>query len=56
MIAIVQDVMLLVWCWTFMNVASKPERLRVLLRTWVYCSIVWAVLLFVGLGCGQSTS
>jgi len=47
--AVVQDIVLLVWCWTFMNVASEPSRLRTLLATWAFSAIAWAVLLFVGL-------
>ena len=51
-VAIVQDIALLAWCWAFMNVASTPERLKTLLATWVYTSIAWATLMFVGLGTG----
>src|SRR5919206_1546263 len=40
--------MLLVWCWTVANLASSPERLRVLMRTWAYAAVCWAVILFIG--------
>jgi O-antigen ligase len=51
-LSLVQDIMLVAWCWTFMNVASTPSRLKTLLAAWAYSAIVWAVLLFVGLGAG----
>ncbi len=50
--AIVQDMILLAWCWAFINIASSAHRLKVLLSTWVYSSIGWATLLFIGLGTG----
>jgi len=51
-IALVQDVILLLWCWTLVNVASNAERFRTIVRTWIYSSLVWTALLFVGLGTG----
>jgi O-antigen ligase len=48
-VAIVQDIVLVLWCWTVLNVCSSAHRLEVLLKTWVYSSIVWVVLMFVGL-------
>jgi hypothetical protein len=48
-IAIVQDVVLLLWCWALANIASTPERMRVLVKTWAYSAIVWVSILFVGL-------
>jgi O-antigen ligase len=53
-IAFLQDFILLVWCWAVANLCSSSERLRTLLAAWVYSSIVWAVLLFVGLAVGSS--
>jgi hypothetical protein len=47
--ALVQDLWLLLWCWVIANSARSPARLKVLVTTWVYSSIVWVVLLFVGL-------
>jgi hypothetical protein len=51
-IALVQDLILLLWCWTLVNVASNAERFRTIVRTWIYSSLVWTALLFVGLGTG----
>jgi O-antigen ligase len=53
-VALLQDVLLLAWCWVVINVASSAQRLRLLLRTWVYSSIVWAVVLFAGLATGST--
>jgi len=53
-VAIVQDIVLLAWCWAFMNVASHAERLRALLTAWAYSSIGWVLLLFVGLVTGAT--
>jgi hypothetical protein len=54
-IALSGDLLLLAWCWALANVASSPERLKILLRTWAYSSIVWAVVLFAGLAAGSAT-
>jgi hypothetical protein len=48
-IALVQDVVLLLWCWALANIASSPERMRVLVKAWAYSAIVWVSILFVGL-------
>ena len=53
-VSIVQDLALLAWCWAVANLASSPGRLRVLLQTWAYSSLVWAALLFVGLAVGST--
>ena len=47
-LAIGQDIFLLLWCWAVVNISHTPASLRVLLTTWAYSSIVWGVLLFVG--------
>jgi hypothetical protein len=52
--ALVQDVILLLWCWCLANVASSPERMRTIARTWAYSSIAWATLLFLGLATGTT--
>lgn len=49
LVAVVQDLWLLVWCWAVANVASSPRRLRMLLATWAYAAVAWASLLFAGL-------
>jgi O-antigen ligase len=51
-VAIVQDAVLFVWCCAVANLASSPERLRVLLATWAYAAFAWVVVLFVGLAAG----
>ena len=48
-LALVQDLEMLLWCWAVANIASTPERLRTLVSTWAYSSVVWAALLIVGL-------
>jgi hypothetical protein len=53
-VALLQDFVLLLWCWAVANLCSSADRLRTLLATWVYASIVWAILLFVGLAAGVS--
>jgi hypothetical protein len=53
--ALSQDMLVIAWCWTLFNVASTPERLRTLLQTWAYSSVVWTIVLFVGLLAGNTT-
>jgi hypothetical protein len=53
-VAFLQDLVLLVWCWAVANLCSSPQRLKTLLAAWVYSSIVWAGLLFLGLAIGSS--
>jgi hypothetical protein len=52
--AVLQDLFLLVWCWTIANVGASPERLKTIVTTWVYASIAWATLLFVALAVGYT--
>jgi O-antigen ligase len=54
-LALLQDLVLLAWCWVVVNMSSSPQRLKILLGTWAYSSIAWAVLLFAGLAAGSST-
>ncbi len=51
--AVVQDAYLLVWFWVVVNIARTPGNLRVLTATWVYSSMVWVALLYVGLYTGS---
>jgi O-antigen ligase len=51
-IALVQDGVLIVWCWAVVNLAHRAANLRLLMTTWAYSSIVWATLVFVGLATG----
>ncbi|MEP6978352.1 MAG: O-antigen ligase family protein [Thermoleophilia bacterium] len=53
-IALVQDLVLIAWCWTVVNISHTPANLRTLLSTWVYSGIGWAILAFVGLATGSS--
>jgi hypothetical protein len=53
-VALLQDVMLIAWCWAVANVSSSARRLQVLLATWVYASIAWSLALFVGLATGTA--
>jgi len=52
-LALSQDLLLLAFCWMLANIASSPDRLRTLLQTWAYSSIVWALILFGGLLAGS---
>jgi hypothetical protein len=53
-VALVQDVVLIAWCWAVVNISHSPSNLRTLLAAWAYCGIGWAVLAFVGLATGSS--
>jgi O-Antigen ligase len=53
-VALVQDVVLIAWCWAIVNIAHSPSNLRLLLSAWVYSSIGWAVLAFIGLATGST--
>jgi hypothetical protein len=53
-VALIQDVVLVTWCWAVVNIGHTPERLRTLLLTWVYSSIGWAVVLFAALATGSA--
>jgi hypothetical protein len=51
-VAILQDAVLVAWCWAVVNIASSPERLRLLLATWAWSAVVWVTVLFLGLAAG----
>lgn len=51
-LALAQDALLLLWCWTVLNIGRSAANMRILLKTWVYSSMVWTTLLFVGLATG----
>jgi len=53
-IALVQDVVLIVWCWTVANISHSAGNLRILLGTWAYSGIAWAIIAFVGLATGST--
>jgi O-antigen ligase len=48
LIALLQDLWLLAWCICVANVCRTPRALAIVLRTWVWSSMVWAVLLLAG--------
>jgi O-Antigen ligase len=48
-VTLIQDLWLVAWCWTVVNVAWSKDRLGVLFAAWVYSSIAWAGALVVGL-------
>lgn len=48
-LSIVQDLLLLGWCWTVANVGSSAHRGVILLRAWAASSIAWSMALIVGL-------
>jgi hypothetical protein len=52
LLALVQDLLLLAWCWTLVNVCRTPRQAGVVLRAWVYSSIAWACVLFIGMAAG----
>jgi len=52
--ALIQDAVLLAWCWAVLNICTSTNSIRILLRTWAYSSIVWATLLFLGLVTGTT--
>jgi O-antigen ligase len=51
-VALLQDVWLLGWCWSLVNIARSAGNLRVLLATWAYSAMAWAVALYIGLFAG----
>ena len=53
-IALIQDMVLIAWCWTVANISHRAANLRILLTTWVYSGIGWAIMAFVGLATGSS--
>jgi O-antigen ligase len=51
-VAVVQDIALVLWFWALVNIASSPKRLRVIIRAWAYAAVVWAVVLLGALAAG----
>jgi hypothetical protein len=48
LVAVLQDLWLFAWCLCVVNVCRTPSALRLILRTWFWASMVWAVLLLTG--------
>ena len=55
LLQLAQDVALLAWCASLVNVARSPAALGALVRTWAWSSIVWAALLVVAYATGVDT-
>lgn len=53
-VALAQDIVLVIWCWSIANISHSSPNLRILLATWAYAGIGWAVLAFVGLATDAS--
>ena len=53
-VALVQDVWLIAWCWSVVNISRSAQNLKTLMATWAYSAMGWAVLLYVGLLTGSS--
>jgi hypothetical protein len=53
-IALAQDVVLIAWCWAVVNISHSAANLKLLLATWAYSGIAWAVVAFVGLATGST--
>jgi len=53
-VALVQDVVLIVWCWAVVNISRSAANLRLLLATWAYSAIAWGVVALVGILTGSS--
>ena len=54
LIALVQDLVLVVWCWAVVNISRSAANLRLLLATWAYAAVGWATLALVGIITGSS--
>jgi hypothetical protein len=54
LVALLQDMLLIAWCWAIVNIAHSAANLRIILATWVYSAIGWAILGCVGLVTGST--
>jgi O-antigen ligase len=53
-VSLLQDVVLIVWCWAVVNIGRSAANLRLLLATWTYSAIGWGIVAFVGVATGSS--
>jgi hypothetical protein len=53
-VALIQDMVLILWCWTVANISHSAANLRFLLRTWAVSGVCWAIVAFVGLATGST--
>jgi O-Antigen ligase len=51
-VALVQDLVLLIWCAAIVTIGQKADALRTLVRAWAGASIVWAGVLVVAVSAG----
>lgn len=54
-LALIQDVVLLLWCAAIANLCRSSAALGVILRAWAISSAVWASLLVIGVVSGNDT-
>jgi hypothetical protein len=47
-LAVVQDLVLLGWATSVVTVCRTPNGLSLVMRTWAYASVVWALLMMLG--------
>lgn len=47
-LAVVQDLVLLGWATSVVTVCRTPSGLSLVMRTWAYASVVWALLMMLG--------
>lgn len=52
LLAVAQDLILLVWCAVVVNAARSAAALSWIVRAWTWTSIAWAVVLIVAVGAG----
>jgi O-antigen ligase len=48
-ISLLQDIWLVVWCWTLFNVSRTARNFRIVTSAWVYSGLTWAALLIIGI-------
>jgi hypothetical protein len=54
MLALAQDVWLLLWALAVANAAASPHGLRLILRVWVVASVMWAAVDLIGVVTGNA--
>ena len=54
LIALLQDILLIGWCWTIVNICHSAANLRTILTAWVYGAIGWAIVGYVGFVTGST--
>jgi O-antigen ligase len=54
LVALIQDIVLFLWCWGLVNICSTAERFRFVFGAWAYAAIVWTSVLMVGLATGTA--